>query len=37
MIMWIILTASMFTSIFLGLGGGQVISDMVMAMESTNG
>lgn len=29
MIMWIILTASMFTSVFLGLGGGEVITGFV--------
>lgn len=32
MIMWIIVAASMFTSIFLGLGGGEVITNMVLAI-----
>ncbi|GEA14748.1 tripartite transporter large subunit [Moorella sp. E308F] len=33
MIMYIILTASMFTSVFLGLGGGQVISSIVNGLN----
>lgn len=33
MIMWIILAASMFTSVFLGLGGGQVITGIVTGLE----
>lgn len=33
MIMWIILGASMFTSVFLGLGGGDLISQMVNNLE----
>jgi len=32
MIMWIILSASMFTSIFIGLGGNEVISNLVMSL-----
>lgn len=34
MVMWIILCAKMFTSIFLGLGGGKVISDLVLGLEA---
>lgn len=33
MIMWIILAASMFTSVFLGLGGGDVINNLVSGLE----
>ncbi|MBA7513030.1 C4-dicarboxylate TRAP transporter large permease protein DctM [subsurface metagenome] len=33
MVMWIILCAKMFTSIFLGLGGGEVISNLVLGLE----
>ncbi|MCB2217794.1 TRAP transporter large permease [Desulfofustis glycolicus] len=33
MIMWIILGASMFTAVFLGLGGGDLISQMVNNLE----
>jgi tripartite ATP-independent transporter DctM subunit len=33
MIMWIILGASMFTSVFLGLGGGDLISELVNSLE----
>jgi len=33
MVMWIILGAKMFTSIFLGLGGGEVISNLVLGLE----
>lgn len=32
MVMWIILGAKMFTSIFIGLGGGQLISNMVLGL-----
>ena len=32
LVMWIILTASMFTSIFLGLRGGQVVQDLVIGI-----
>lgn len=34
MVMWIILGAKMFTSIFLGLGGGEVISNLVLGLEA---
>jgi tripartite ATP-independent transporter DctM subunit len=33
MIMWIILGASMFTSVFLGLGGGQAVSQLALGLE----
>lgn len=33
MIMWIILGASMFTSVFLGLGGGRLITEVVSNLE----
>jgi len=33
MIMWIILAASMFTSVFLGLGGGEVINGLVAGLN----
>ena len=33
MIMWIILAASMFTSVFLGLGGAQVITNLVTGLD----
>jgi len=33
MVMWIILCAKMFTSIFLGLGGGKTITNLVLGIE----
>ncbi|MDW7674763.1 MAG: TRAP transporter large permease subunit [Bacillota bacterium] len=33
MIMWIILGASMFTSVFLGLGGGKAVSQLVLGLD----
>jgi len=33
MIMWIILTASMFTAVFLGLGGGELINELVNNLQ----
>ena len=33
MIMWIILAASMFTAVFLGLGGGELLSGLVKDLE----
>ena len=34
LVMWIILAASMFTSIFIGLRGGQVVQDLVIGIEA---
>lgn len=36
MVVWIILTASMFTSVFLGLGGGRVVTDLIMNLGGGN-
>jgi len=36
MTMWVILAASMFTSVFLGLGGGAVVADMVTTLGAGN-
>ncbi|WP_028308749.1 TRAP transporter large permease [Desulfitibacter alkalitolerans] len=33
MIMWIILCASMFTAVFLGLGGGRLISELMLGLD----
>ena len=33
MVMWIILGAKMFTSVFMGLGGGEVIRNLVLGLE----
>lgn len=36
MVVWIILTASMFTSVFLGLGGGRVVTNLIMNLGGGN-